>query len=148
MVAPDIVCGTSAIHSSCAAAQSANSLERPARRACALRLNTVILIRYRKTITRGGTQRNLFRPDPLAHPSPCVERADLRVGDYRGAGTPWLPAERRDPISPAARIGTRRLSALLREKERPACPPSLQSNCKGPPGIAGGEEQGPGAVRR
>src|ERR1700722_12298928 len=108
----------------------------------------VILVRYRKTIKYGREQCNLFGSDPAAHPSPCGEGADLRAGNYRGTGTPWLPLERRDPLSIAARIGTRRLPALFREKERPACPPSVQGHAQGPPVVARGENQSPRALRR
>jgi hypothetical protein len=107
------------------------------------RLDSVILIRYRKTITCGAAQRNLFRPHSLAHSSPCGEGADLRAGDYRGAGTARLPAEPWDPVSPPPRIGTRWPFALIRATQRQARTPTLQGNCQGSPFFAGGEEQGP-----
>jgi hypothetical protein len=61
-----------------------------------------------------GTERNLFRPDPIAHPLPCVEKADFPLRIIEELGRHGYRLSAGDPVSLTARLGTRRL-----EKGRP-----------------------------
>src|SRR6266496_1570209 len=73
-------------------------------------------------------QRPAHRLYPTAYPASCCGTGNLWSVDDRRAGTPWLPAQPRNPVPDASCDGTQGLSDVARAARGARRAKALQSN--------------------